>query len=137
MSSGQAMSPFSAGFDQYSDTQGSVALTRTKTGPSRVVVRWTDLPFRSSSVSYPSHLHNLPCAVDNGGGHYKLDPSVSGAIESNETWLNFTPYLRWKTVRKTFRVTARADTQSVVLHGPDIGARMVCADLDCKVGTPD
>ena len=137
VSRGQATSPFSAEFDRYANVRADARISRTKSGTSRVVVRWSGLPFEWRTVSYSSHVHNLPCSVDNGGGHYKLDPSESGVIESNEMWLNFSTFFSSRTVRKTFRITARADAQSVVLHDPDTGSRVACADLDYKVGTLD
>jgi hypothetical protein len=136
-SSGQATSPFTEGYDQYSAVTGKGLLERRKNGTAKVLVRWTGLPRTGKRVTYGSHVHNLPCAVDNGGGHYKLDPSEPAVIESNEMWVGFTTRYSSKTVRKTFRITPRADAQSVVLHDPDTGARAACVDLDYKVGTLD
>ena len=42
---------------------------------------------------YRSHVHNLPCDVELGGAHYKIDPSEAGTIESNELWLSIVPEL--------------------------------------------
>ena len=53
-------------------------------------MRWAGLPRTGQRVTYGSHVHNLPCSVDNGGGHYKLDPSEPTTIESNEMWVSFT-----------------------------------------------
>lgn len=136
-SSGQATSPFTGGYDAYANVEGKAEMVRKQSGTTRVVVRWKGLPRTGGRVTYGSHVHNLPCAVDNGGGHYKLDPSVEGAVESNEMWVGFTSRFGSKTVRKNFRVTPRADAQSVVLHDPDTGARVACADLDYEVGILD
>jgi hypothetical protein len=116
---------------------GEALLERRKNGLSKVIVRWAGLPRTGQRVTYGSHVHNLPCSVDNGGGHYKLDPSEPTVIESNEMWVGFSTRYSSKTVRKIFRITPRADAQSIVLHDPDTGARAACVDLDYEVGTLD
>ena len=34
--------------------------------------------------TYQTHTHQLSCSKENGGGHYKIDPTEGGVVESNE-----------------------------------------------------
>jgi len=137
ISEGKVISPFSEGLNQYANVTGKAVLERHHNGMSKVTVRWAGLPDTGSLVDYGSHVHNLPCSVENGGGHYKLDPMEDTTIESNEMWVGFTTRHPFKVVRKNFSFTARADAQSIVLHDPDTGGRAACIDLDYQVGTLD
>jgi hypothetical protein len=38
-------------------------------------------------TTYAAHLHNSPCSVNEGGGHYKDDPA-GAAAPPNELWLS-------------------------------------------------
>lgn len=89
----------------------------------RVAVRGLD-PTRL----YPSHVHNGSCA-SGGGGHYQQ--VVGGAVDAvNEIWPTITTnpagagngsalHSQW----------ARPEAQSIVIHHPDTGARLACAQL--------
>ncbi len=115
------------GLSRGFDIDGDVLLLRQASGATFVRSIATGLkPFET----YPSHVHNLPCRLG-GGGHYKIDPSVPGVIEENEIW----PALRaypGKAIGFDFARghTARPEAQSVVVHDPEDGARLACADLD-------
>ena len=136
--SGQAPAPFSADADEFANVSASIVEFSTKTnGKTKVKIKWTGLPNEYRGETYPSHVHNLPCAVQNGGGHYKIDPAVSGAVESNEMWLNFKQTSSKKTVNKTFKTTPRADAQSIILHRPVTAERIACIDLDFEASSLD
>jgi len=80
---------------------------------------------------YPTHVHNLPCALQSGGGHYKRDASVTATVESNEFWLPFTAD---HTGGGTFHTLAsgipRAEARSIVIHDSATdAARLTCIDL--------
>jgi len=87
--------------------------------------------------AYTLHVHNLPCGVQNAGGHYKLNPSLSPTdpeeIRANELWLdvNATGVAGAASGTDTVRtsITPRADARSIVLHDPIGGAKQACVDL--------
>ena len=136
--SGAATSAFSAGTAEFASVTASAVTFGTKTnGKTKVRIKWSGLPKAYKGQVYPSHVHNLPCAEQNGGGHYKIDPSVEGAVESNEMWLDIKPYSTTKTVSKTFKTTPRADAQSIVLHKPVTKERIACIDLDFEASSLD
>jgi len=90
---------------------------------------WTQVIGLDAGTSYGSHVHDLPCALG-GGGHYKIDPSVSGTVEANEIW----PLLTANAEGIGFGYAdvthvARVEAQSIVVHDPSDGARIACADL--------
>jgi hypothetical protein len=105
------------------------AIMRRDSRGTHVCVQVRGLNF-SGGVSYPAHVHDLPCDVNSGGGHYKIDPTESGTVEENEIW---------PTVVKGRRRTgvgyasvdhiARPEAQSVVIHHPETKARLACATL--------
>ena len=73
---------------------------------------------------FASHVHNLPSYLG-GGGHYKKDVSVPGAVESNEIWC---PLNTAGSGRATFDIVvedhlARPEAQTIVIHDTD-GARI-------------
>ncbi|MCH2170709.1 hypothetical protein MK489_07980 [Myxococcota bacterium] len=136
--SGQATAPFSAGADEFAAVKARSVEFSTKTnGKTKIRIKWEGLPSNYKGEEYPSHVHNLPCSVQNGGGHYKIDPEISGAIENNEMWLNFKQSGSKKTVSKTFNTTPRADAQSIVLHRPVTAERIACIDLDFESSSLD
>ena len=79
--------------------------------------------------TYPAHVHNLPCDVSNGGGHYKIDPTVDTVIAENEIWpLVSSDENGVGTGSASALHIARPEAQSVVVHAPD-GTRLACATL--------
>jgi hypothetical protein len=102
-------------------------MIRKRNGTTEVRVRLHGL---NRSTTYPAHVHNLPCRLG-GGGHYKFNESVSGAVESNEIWVPIQTQRRGAG-RGFARVphTARAEAASIVVHDPADGARLACIDLD-------
>jgi len=84
-------------------------------------------------LKYPTHLHADSCA-NNGGGHYKIDPSVEGAVESNEIWPIMNNSQDGKgagTAESDDPTACDADgAMSIVIHDPEnSNAKMLCADL--------
>lgn len=93
---------------------------------TRVVVEIEGL---TPGETYPAHLHNAPCAMA-GGGHYKIDRAVDDVIEENEVWPTVTVGDDGRgTGEAMVAHNARADAQSVVIHDPLNGDKLLCADL--------
>jgi hypothetical protein len=105
---------------------GSAELQRRFDGATVLTL---DLKGLSPGGTYPAHLHELPCGVLDGGGHYLVDPGIADGDETNELWANVVADATGAAVRSVgFTHTARAEAQSVVLHAED-GTRLACADL--------
>src|SRR6185295_6812884 len=45
---------------------------------------WVHTEGLEAMTAYPAHVHNLPCAVNTGGDHYKIDPANMMADAANE-----------------------------------------------------
>jgi len=86
------------------------------------------------NTTYGSHVHNLPCDVKSGGSHYKIDPSIEGAVAENEIWLTLKTDTRGTGSNTVVSEghTARPEAQSVVVHAPN-GSRVGCANLKHKL----
>lgn len=116
------------GFGNYQGVAGYAQLQRTQDGRSAVQVIVEGLV---PNVAYPVHLHALPCDINQGGGHYKIDPSIEDTVPENEIWPSFTTGDAGVGVADLWvdhRV--RGDALSVVVHDPNAdGAKMACADL--------
>jgi hypothetical protein len=112
----------------YDDLTGRAQMVRTADGRTIVTVHLSGL---HPGVSYPAHVHNLPCTVSSGGGHYQN--VVGGPADPvNEIWPGFTTNAAGVgNGNATNDFTARPEAQSVVVHDPDAGnARIACADLN-------
>ncbi|HSJ70566.1 MAG TPA: hypothetical protein VLA29_02845 [Acidimicrobiia bacterium] len=89
----------------------------------RVAVRGLD-----AMDTFPAHVHNATCA-SGGGGHYQHD--VGGAVDAvNEIW----PTISTNRVgagngSALHGHWARPEAQSIVIHHPETGARLACAQL--------
>lgn len=105
--------------------KGFIRLIRQKDG-SIIQVTASGL---DAGVNYPAHLHNLPCDVTSGGGHYKMDSTVVDTLEENEVWVSFTADEQGLATQESIvDHLIRPEGQSVVVHDA-AGARLVCADL--------
>jgi hypothetical protein len=112
----------------YSGIFGRAQIVRTLEGTTTVELHAEGL---TALIDYPVHVHALPCSVDNAGGHYKIDPTIATAEESNEIWPVFTSDENGVGQGAiTVDHSARPDAQSLVIHDPENGnAKMACADL--------
>jgi hypothetical protein len=117
---------FAAGLDRGYHISGQVQMVRTASGRTLTSVQAWDL---AASMTYPAHVHNAPCAVNNGGGHYQH--VIGGpADDVNEIWPGFTTNASGHgNGHAANDFTARPEAQSVVIHDSD-GARIACADLE-------
>jgi hypothetical protein len=107
----------------------SPASRMVRTADGRTVVKveaWGLKP----DATYPVHVHNAPCTVNNGGGHYQ--DVVGGPVDKfNEIWPGFTTDASGHgNGRAANDFTARPEAQAIVIHDSDgSGARMPHADL--------
>ena len=83
----------------------------------------------TSTSPYSVHVHEKRCADDEGGGHYKIDPTVMGAVEANELWPNATPNGTMAMGTAMTPHIARYDAWSMVVHDPVTRDKLLCADL--------
>jgi hypothetical protein len=116
---------FAAGIERNYDISGLAQMVRTADGRTLTQVQaWGLAP----STTYPVHVHNAPCTVNNGGGHYQ--DVVGGSVDNvNEIWPGFTTNASGHGNGYAVNdFTARPEAQSVVIHDTD-GARIACADL--------
>lgn len=87
------------------------------------------------AATYRAHVHALPCAIAEGGGHYLFDPAITEPIESNELWLTIETDDRGVgTARTESEHVARGDALSIVVHdtpNADTGAgpKLLCGDI--------
>jgi hypothetical protein len=116
---------FAAGQDRGYDISGRAQMVRTADGRTLTSVQvWGLAPV----TTYPVHVHNTPCGVNSGGGHYQ---NVTGGPVDivNEIWPGFTTNDTGHGQGFAANAfTARPEAQSVVVHDTD-GARIACADL--------
>ncbi len=112
----------------YTDIRGRAQILRGVDGQTTVELHIEGL---EANTEYPAHVHKLPCDVDYGGGHYKMDPTVVETDENNEIWPAFTSGDNGVgRITLTVDHLARADAQAIVVHDPNSGnAKMACADL--------
>jgi hypothetical protein len=127
------LAPFAAAGPTDQNTKGSITVKRTATSTSYTLML-TGLD--QAAVAYGTHIHNQPCDVTTGGGHYKIDTSVVDTIETNEIWLPVTGYATAGTAMATVNVPfgTRTDAQSIVLHRtitvtPPNVPKVACANL--------
>lgn len=124
-----AFAPFAAAETVDDAIAGAATLVRTAT-TTEVAIDVTGL---AAAEDYRSHVHALPCAVTDGGGHYKLDPTVADTVDTNELWPAIGEHADG-TASDSFEHpshVARADAQSIVIHRvtTDGAPKVACADL--------
>jgi Cu/Zn superoxide dismutase len=116
-----------AGEHGLDDVQALGSLRRSLDGLTRVRVSALGL---GADTEYPVHVHGLPCSVDDGGPHYKIDPEEADTLEENELWLTLATNAEGEgSAQASFEHTARADARALVIHEPEDNARLVCIDL--------
>jgi len=105
---------------------GSATMSRTLAGITQVTLNAGGL---GADTEYAAHIHNLPCSVQDGGGHYKFDGSVADPVETNEIWLKLaTDASGGGTDTVWVDHLARSEAQSLVIHDADKN-RLACFDL--------
>ncbi len=107
---------FASGLTRGYDISGRAQMVRTADGRTLVQVQaWGLAP----GTTYPVHVHNLPCGVNNAGGHYQ--DIVGGPVDDvNEIWPGFTTNSSGHGNGKAANnFTARPEAQSVVIHDTD------------------
>jgi hypothetical protein len=108
---------------------GTVTMMRDGTG-THVNLSLTGL---DPATIYGSHIHAQPCDVTDGGGHYKIDPTVVDVLEANELWPQVLAHDAGS-MTSTYNSAhkARFDAQSLVVHRTVDEAtkpKVACADL--------
>ncbi|MFN0253566.1 MAG: hypothetical protein ACKV2T_42255 [Kofleriaceae bacterium] len=92
---------------------GTVTATRRATSTAYNLT----LAGLTAANNYEAHLHNQPCEVITGGGHYMIDPTVPPpAIQANEVWFTVPAASTTATLPITVPFGARTDAQSIVTH---------------------
>lgn len=109
---------------------GSVTMMRDGTG-THVSLSLTGL---TQGLTYGAHIHAEPCTVTDGGGHYKMDPTVVDPVETNELWPAVTNIDTAGSMSSTLDSAHRAryDAQSLVVHRVVDAAtkpKVACANL--------
>jgi hypothetical protein len=117
---------FATGIERSYNISGHASMVRIPSGKTIVSVHVKGL---FPDATYPVHVHNQPCDVNNGGGHYQNE--VDGVVDNvNEIWPGFTTNASGignGDAKNDF--IARPEAQSVVVHDTD-AARIACADLN-------
>jgi hypothetical protein len=105
----------------------SATIERRLDGVTGVTLDATSL---NPNAYYNAHLHNLPCDVANGGGHYKIDSTVTEAVRTNEMWFGLKADGEGVATATGFASeVARAEAQSIVIHDSVSGDRQACVSL--------
>lgn len=105
---------------------GSAIMTRKLTGVTEVALVMTGL---TPHTKYAAHVHDRSCAVENGGGHFKFDPTIMEALPENELWFELATDAEGTAHDSTWvSKLAGASAASLVVHAPD-NARLACFDL--------
>lgn len=123
-----ALLPYAiAGERGYDALSASASLMRRADGTTAANLSAAGL---EPGQAYPVHVHALPCGVNSGGGHYKLDPGESETIEANEIWLPLSADADGAaTAAVELNHLARAEAQSIVIHDYEDAAKLACLDL--------
>ncbi|MEO1337541.1 MAG: hypothetical protein AAFV29_17995, partial [Myxococcota bacterium] len=84
------------------------------------------------NTTFPIHVHAKACNDESGGPHYLFDTTITEALEDNEIWPDATVNAAGDLASGSASAPthiARFDAVSMVVHDPDTGARLACADL--------
>lgn len=84
-----------------------------------------------AGATYPAHVHAQRCDDGEGGGHYKIDTTIADPDEANEIWPAATVGAAGDTATGEAQTPhiARYEAWSIVVHDPDTGDKLLCADL--------
>ncbi len=114
------------GHTRYPNIFGSAKMERLASGETKVTIAAQGL---TANTAYVAHVHDRPCHISAGGGHYKFDYNIAGTVEANEIFLRFnTDAAGAGSTVTTVKHIARPEAYSVVLHDGDT-QRIACADL--------
>ncbi len=119
-----------AGLRKYPQISGGAKMERLATGETKVTI--SNMAGLTPNTRYMLHVHDRPCHVGGGGGHYKHDYSQAAAVESNEVWLTLnTDAVGGGSAVTLDKTILRPEAYSIVLHEPDapVNTRLACADL--------
>lgn len=115
-----------AGEALYDGLWGGARLYITADGMSKVEVYLSGL---GADTQYASHVHNEACA-NGGGAHYLQDMSAEDIAE-NGLWPAISTDASGAGSGSAMQdFVVRPDARSVVVHEPESGDRIVCADLN-------
>ena len=112
---------------------GGTAELRRYTGGTVTTVSITGT--LQAGATYPAHVHAKACDDEMGGPHYKIDESIAEVVEENELWPSATASMDGMSATGTHTNSihlARFSAVSVVIHDPDTGDRLACADLKLR-----
>jgi hypothetical protein len=95
---------------------------------------------QGANLSFTGHVHAATCADGDGGGHFKFDTTVAGALEYNEIWVDAADY---DVGQASLLSTGKAKlgvlsdrAKSFVVHDarPDgsAGSKRLCCNLKVK-----
>lgn len=116
------------GNSRLPDLSATASMERSLAGWSRVSFVVSGL---TAGTDYKAHVHNQPCAVESGGGHYMVDVAAEPDLEDNEMWLYLSASESGAAQESMWlQHLARSDAQSVVIHDPADKARLACVDLN-------
>lgn len=126
--------PYASAADIDNQIAGTASATITPAGTAagvQVVLNVTGL---DQANTYEAHIHSLPCAVNDAGGHYKIDPTIADTVVANEIWPTLQPDASGASQsNELFTHVPRMDAQAVVIHRMDTASgtapRVACADL--------
>lgn len=114
-----------AAVEQALSIDGRANLDRRRDGVLLIEIHATGLP---KDETLPLRVTDSPCAVEEGGLPYAIDPELSGSDNILDPSVS-TGSFGVGTRTRVFTLLPRADARSVVIFTPDESARLACADL--------
>jgi len=118
------------GVERNYEITGKATMKRLSGGNAGITVVDLYVEGLHPNAKYPAHVHNLPCAIKGGGGHYQNEKG--GKVDDvNEIWLTFsTDGTGTGSSKAEHGYVARQDAQSIVIHDKTADkARIACIDL--------
>lgn len=122
--------PTETGLRRYPNLSGGGRMERLASGDTKVTV--SNLVGLTPNTDYVLHVHDRPCHINGGGGHYKHDYGETGTVEANEVWIRVkTDALGAASGVTLDKHILRPEAYSVVLHDNDAptNSRIACMDL--------
>ena len=117
----------SIGLSRMRNVTGVGLLERLPNGQTKVSLTAAGL---LPNTQYMAHVHDRPCHIAAGGGHYKIDPLIATPVETNELWLKVLTDVNGAGTNTILaNHLARPEAQSIVIHDPIDAARLACVDL--------